>query len=113
MITELQARHLSKQDIIDVLRKSCAKHNVALIHANYIVDDMDLLLFVENCKFVSNVVMEMTGVLIGVFDTNLNQVDDSIDLDDADSECCPVVTAVDNVDAYLQECEIRDGEELL
>ena len=113
MITELQARHMSKQDIIDVLRKSCAKHNVTLVHANYIADDMNLLLLVENRKFVSSVVMEMAGVLIGVFDTNLNQVEDSIALNDTDSECCPVVTAVDSIDDYLQECDLRDGEEIL
>lgn len=110
MITELQARKMTNLEVLEVAQKSCLKYGVKILHANYIKDSMNLFMLVDDQEAANNVVMEMTGVLVGVFDTNLNQVEDSIALDDTDSECCPIVTAVDNVAAYLQECDMRDGE---
>ena len=47
MITELQARSMSNEQVLEVLRKSCEKRSEKLIHAQYNPVTLELTVLVE------------------------------------------------------------------
>lgn len=112
MITELQARKMTNLEVLEVAQKSCLKYGVKMLHANYIKDSMNLFMLVDDQEAANNVVMELTGVLIGIINVDLEQVDDAVYLTEQESDCCPIVTAIDDETEYKQECNLRMGEDL-
>ena len=113
MITELQARKMTNLEVLEVAQKSCLKYGVKMLHANYIKDSMNLFMLVDNLEAANNVVMELTGVLIGIINVDLEQVDDAVYLTEQGSDCCPIVTVTDDETEYKQECNLRMGEDLM
>lgn len=111
-VTELQASLLENKDLLYAINKSCKRHSTKLLQANYVKASMDLYILVDTRAEISNIVKDMTGVLIGIFDINLNQVADGID-DNIGEECCPVVTATDNARLFEEECSTRGGVDLV
>lgn len=113
MITELQARRLTNEQIKEAILHSAEKHGVNILHANYREYDMDLFMLTDNLKKSFSVVSDMNCILIGILDVNGNEVDDNDISSDIDGEECPVVRVTAEEQQYNDMCSERGGEDIL
>ncbi len=68
MITVLQGRNMSNEQVLDVLRRSCSKYNQKLIHAQFDPVSLELVVLVDYINSDGSVETDMEGVLIGIYD---------------------------------------------
>lgn len=74
MITELQAKSLNSQDIVDILNMLSKRYTLQVLHANYRMLDANLYLLVSDYKAGQRLASDMMNILIGLKDKNGDNV---------------------------------------
>ena len=95
MITELQAKSLNSQDIVDILNMLSKRYALQVLHANYRISDTNLYLLVSDYKAGQSLASDMTDILIGL-----------------QEEYCPVVKITQDSARYSEAIAVRGGEDL-
>lgn len=112
MITELQARTMSNDKVLEVLRKSCEKYSEKLIHAQYNPVTLELTVLVDSILDYGGVEADMDSVLIGLCDFDFNPVEDDR-LDIHNEPCCPATIVTCNELNYFELAKATGGVVLL
>lgn len=100
MITKLQGRSMTNEQVLEVLKKSCEKHGEVLIHAQYNPITVSLVALIEEVKAFGYVDADMDAVLIGLYDMDLNPVkDDTLHLEN--EPCCPSTIVTCNTEIFF------------
>lgn len=112
MITELQARRLSNEQILDVLKKSCIRHNQHLIHAQYNPTTLELTVLVNEIINFGGVEADMDSVLIGLCDLDFKPVQDN-KLELSNEPCCPATIVTCDQSNYYALAKATGGIQLI
>lgn len=112
MITELQARRMSNEQVLEVLKRSCERHNQKLIHAQYNSASLELAVLVDEIRDFGSVEADMDSVLIGLRDFNFRPVED--DRPHLSNEpCCPATIVICNKDNYIDLAKVTGGVQVI
>ncbi len=112
MITTLQARSMTNEQVLDVLKKSCVRHKQKLIHAKYNQGTLALVALVDVIVDYDGVEMDMDSVLIGLCDFNFTPVDDDR-LQLTDEDYCPATIVTCDEEEYRELERATGGVQLI
>lgn len=112
MITELQARSMSNEQVLDVIKKSCCRCKQTLIHATYNPITLGLVILVDKIVDFGGVEADVDSVLIGLCDFDFNPVEDDR-LNIHNEPCCPATIVTCNESDYFELAKATGGVSLV
>lgn len=112
MITELQARRMTNEQVLGVLQKACNRYEQKLIHAQYNPTTLELTALVDEIKSYGSVEADVDSVLIGLWDLNFKPVADNT-LCLVNEPCCPSTIITCNADNYHSIARATRGVQLV
>lgn len=107
MTTELQAYKMSNENILKALQKSCARHNIVLLHADYRAMDMSLSILIKPSEHEAEIVSDMDAILIGLCDDNFEPI--NVESDFSGIDICPTTLITSDEQLYIQDLHEREG----
>ncbi len=112
MITELQGRKMSNEQVLEVLKKSCESCGQVLIHAQYNSATLELTVLVDAVKDFGKVDTDMDNVLIGLCDFDFNPVEDTR-LQLINEPFCPATIVTCDSENYMSMARSTGGTVLI
>ena len=112
MITRLQARNMTNEQVFSIVKKACSKYDTEVIKAKYNPKDLSLYVLVKEVKMLGAVNCDIDSVLIGVYDFDFNLISDTrIEL--KDEPFCPATIVTSNIENYKALTDMMSGEEFV
>lgn len=112
MITRLQARSMTNEQVFDIVKKACDRNNTKVIRAKFNNVTLELIILVEKIINIGDIECDIDAVLIGVYDLEFNQVEDST-LKLEYEPCCPNTLVTSDFENYKGLTEGTGGEEFV
>ena len=108
VLRRLAGRSMSKNEILEILKKVTAKYNAELLESAYRDFDLQLIVLIDGSEDAKdNICADMNAILTGYMSPDtLELIDCTLEIDDA---CCPSTIVTSNKALYKKfvECEKR------